>query len=216
MDKEIYYQVYENLIKFNKIDHLLEELFNYTKDNIVHFSPMWHAIGFIHCQLFSCEKGNLRVHIWPKNKRDNSEQKYKIHDHIFSLNSYVVCGEIENTNYELIEQKNSQKRSYQLYKVKYHTDGSSLHPSNRFFEIKNESKIITAKGEIYGIERGIFHDHKIKLQNFTTTIVATYNHNDTAPRMLGDPQNRSKIFRKRVSFPLDQWQELLINTLQYI
>lgn len=201
--------IYQGILENKDISRLISEVFLSVQLNSDRFSPMWHALGFVHCKLHENSRGALRLHIWPKAKRGALEQKYKIHDHIFSLKSYVVYGEVTNINYELTSIVGQSAECLQLFRVKYHADGSSLVPTQKFYKVECKEKFITIKGGTYIVERGTFHESIINRDRVTVTLVATYDHVNNDPKLLGYPNESSELFRKRDGLPSEEWTSLL-------
>lgn len=203
-------QIYWDLVNGLQPSLNIEEILNLILENSHSFTPSWHALGFIHCQLYKNDNGTLRLHIWPKNYRHKSEQKEKIHDHIFSLNSYVVCGEIKNLYYELVPHTSLNcVDKLQLYKVEYKENCSILAPTGKFFSpILSESNLIKSK-EIYKIDRKVFHESNVDHSQLVCTLVSTYDFVKDDPHMLGVLTLEDQIVREKVKFPINEWKEII-------
>ncbi|MGQ0816656.1 hypothetical protein ACT4ZR_13515 [Acinetobacter baumannii] len=203
--EDLYWGLVKGIDISSKIENLLIDISN----NSHFFSPTWHALGFVHCELFKKNNSTLRLHIWPKNLRNIFEQKDKIHNHIFSLHSYIVCGEIENLYYKLINEVDLDKKYFQLYKVKYKEKCSILEPTgNYFLPILTESFLIKSNN-IYKINRGLFHESRVDPSKLVCTLVATYDFVEEDPHMLGNFCEKDQVIRVKVPFPIEEWQVLI-------
>src|SRR5690606_31223069 len=60
---------------------------------------VWHPLGFVMCRVARWGSRSLRVHIWPNHNGHQQIPAWMIHDHLFHLKSWVLSGEIENTEY---------------------------------------------------------------------------------------------------------------------
>ncbi|WP_227876019.1 hypothetical protein [Kushneria konosiri] len=201
--------LYWDLVNSREVSGYINNVLENIQNEAENFSPTWHALGFVHCKLYENESGTLRIHIWPEWERDKSEQVHKIHDHIFSISSYVVCGSVTNKNYSLFESDASCESSFQLYRVKYESNGSSLAPCEEFFQPVVDQEKLVQKGNIYCIDRGVFHELSVNEFELTATFVATHNHDVKDPKMLGNRDNALNITRKKVNFPTHEWKALL-------
>lgn len=168
--------------------------------------PMWHALGFLHCRIATFPTGTLRLHIWPKGIRHASEQANKIHNHIFSLRSTVLCGTLKNVRYDVAPSDHTPE-SYQFHKVEYLHDGSRLKPTTEYCKaIALDSEHYQA-GQTYSIAIGQFHETVVR-DLFVATLVSTYDHREISPRMLG---RKNTTIQKRSTVLCEEtmWSEQL-------
>lgn len=184
-------------------------------DNIDHFSPTWHALGFVHCTLHSMSAGTLRLHIWPENTRSESEQRDKIHDHLFSLRSMILTGEVTNRLYRL-DPPEIALSTHRMFEVLYQENRSELVATNNFFAPVVYAQSCHLKGDCYTVGSGEFHDSSVCPTRFTATLVATYEHTQMAPRMLGKLDSPPSPTRKKVDFSLAEWKVMLGRVLEDI
>jgi len=172
------------------------------------YTPKWHALGFIHCKLASFSQGTLRLHIWPPVERHSQEQSDKIHDHIFSLTSFVICGSVKNEIFEISE-VSEDAASNQCYEVKYFPNGASLQPTGNYYNKSLKHKDDVKKNEHYVVMSGDLHQSSTPNGALVATLVATYDHIESAPRLLGSIQSDENLFRQNIIFERNKWVKLL-------
>lgn len=182
-------------------------------DNIDHFTPTWHALGFVHCTLHSMSAGTLRLHIWPENARSESEQRDKIHDHLFSLRSMILTGEVTNRFYRL-DPPETALPTHRMFEVFYRENRSELVATNNCYAPVVYAQSCHQKGDCYTVRSGEFHDSSVCHTRLTATIVATYEHTQMAPRMLGKLDSPPSPTRKKVDFPIAEWKVMLGRVLE--
>ncbi|MCQ4316276.1 hypothetical protein [Stutzerimonas zhaodongensis] len=210
---EIFQRIYNGILEGRDVSDIARNAIFLLASDTNTFSPTWHALGFVHCKLLQIDQGTLRIHIWPKKLRNDSEQKYKIHDHIFSLKSFVICGEITNKTYQLIASSDTGEPNYSLFHVEYLDSGSRLCPGEEGFLPSLIDEEVVPRTKIYHVERGVFHESAVSENKLVATLVATYNHCTGMPKMLGAFNSQGDIFREKINFPNHKWRELLVTVL---
>ena len=209
---EIFHHIFSQIIKDQDVHDAARNVINLLASNTSPFTPTWHALGFVHCKLLQTDQGTLRIHIWPK-LRNDAEQKYKIHDHIFFLKSFVICGEVKNNTYQLKEPYKTDEPNYSLYYVDYLSSGSRLYTNGERFQPYLIAETTVRRREIYNVERGVFHESIVSDNELVATLVATYGHTNEIPRMLGAFESQGDVFREKINFPQHEWRELLVKVL---
>lgn len=201
-------EIYQKIINKDSID--IRRFFNCLIDNFDDFEPTWHALGFIHCRIAQNDQGTLRLHIWFKNGSHAAEQLEKIHDHKFSLNSYVLHGTICNEVFELIG-ASSRQYQYQAYAVKYLNNGSELIPLDAYYNVGDVSSNIIGAGCYYTVDSKEFHRSSPVNSEMAITLVATFEHKNKDPlTLVSHGANEFKI-RDKVSFDKEEWVGILRN-----
>lgn len=213
---EIFHHIFSQIINNQDVHDAARDAIKLLESNTSHFTPTWHALGFVHCKLLQTDQGTLRIHIWPKKLRNDAEQKYKIHDHIFSLKSFVICGEVKNNTYQLKEPNESDKPNYSLYYVDYLNSGSRLYTKGERYQPNLITETKVQRRQIYNVERGVFHESIVSENELVATLVATYDHTNETPRMLGAFEGQGDIFRGKINFPQHEWRDLLVKVLHEI
>lgn len=197
-----------NEITNNRVPSKTNELINVLINESELYSPNWHALGFVHCKLATFSNGTLRLHIWPSQERHVQEQQYKIHDHIFSLTSYVVCGSIKNEIYK-VELASKKLASTQCYEIEYVKDGAKLRATGNYYnEIKLSDSLINS-GQHYTVVSGYLHQSSVPKSTLVVTLVATYDHKTAYPRLLGPVDDSEINFREQIHYDRSKWIELL-------
>jgi hypothetical protein len=198
---EIFHHIFSQIIEDQDVHDAARDAINLLARDTSPYTPTWHALGFVHCKLLQTDQGTLRIHIWPKKLRNDAEQKYKIHDHIFSLKSFVICGQVKNKTYELKEPEKIDKDNYSLYYVDYLESGSRLYTTGERLQPHLISETTVQQREIYNVERGIFHESLVSENELVATLVATYGHTND-------------VLREKINFPQHEWRELLVKVLR--
>src|ERR1700694_1120508 len=86
---------------------------------------LWHPLGFVNLDLGASNQDIYRVHIWPQHERHAKTLDWRIHTHVYGLESFVVLGAITDRRYSVQIAGNTGKR---LFGVRYNKDGSVLEP----------------------------------------------------------------------------------------
>jgi hypothetical protein len=180
---KLFEHAYNDILNKRPLSNL-NEIIAELQINCNSYEATWHALGFIHCKLGSFPKGTLRLHIWPTNERHSQEQVDKVHDHIFSLTSFVICGEI--TNETFVDKSVLKKAAEKLcYEVKYLLSGANLCATGNYYRETVECVQTIGKGGNYNVLAGVLHQSSVRNGVLVATLVATFEHNDSNPRMLG-------------------------------
>ncbi len=199
-------EIYQKITNKESFD--VKRFFTCLVDNFDNFDPTWHALGFIHCRLAQNDQGTLRLHIWFKNNSHPAEQLEKIHDHKFSLNSYVLYGAICNEVFELIE-TSSGKYDYQAYAVKYLDKGSELIPLATYYNVSDVSSSIIRAGCYYTVDSREFHRSSLVNSEMAISLVATFEHKNKDPLTLVSHGGSEFKIRDKVPFDKNKWVEIL-------
>ncbi|WP_408913073.1 hypothetical protein ACJUA3_11985 [Citrobacter freundii] len=199
-------EIYKKIINKESID--VRRFFTCLVNNFDDFEPTWHALGFIHCRLAQNDHGTLRLHIWFENNSHTAEQLEKIHDHKFSLNSYVLHGTICNEVFELIGAAPSQYE-YQAYAVKYLNNGSKLIQLDTYYNVGDVRSNIIGAGGYYTVDSKEFHRSSLVNSDMAISLVATYEHKNKDPlTLVSHGVNEFKI-RDKVPFDKEEWVGIL-------
>jgi hypothetical protein len=135
-----------------------------------------HPFGFIQIKII--DFGNqfpesLRLHIWPFNRIIQRPQ-YLIHSHAFDFTSYVICGKISNSIYEITPTENSEDC---LYEVDYNDEKSTstLIKTERRVLCKLVNQETMSTGQHYKMYKNMFHSSDIEENVYTATLFTTSN-----------------------------------------
>jgi len=161
-------------------DSQLDYFINYSLDNSLPF--IWHPLGFIVCKIASNNDQNLRLHIWPKNGGKEQEPCWLIHNHIFSFQSWVLNGKVENIEYRL-DYNNSE---YCIYEASYSKNRSLLSKTNIEVSIHETQRYIVQRGDKYNISASVFHESKSVGNDIAVTVLHTIDSSKNNPRVIGD------------------------------
>src|SRR6266851_264015 len=62
---------------------------------------LWHPLGFVNLELGALNQGTYRLHIWPQYERHAKTPDWRIHTHVYDLESFVVVGRITDRTYSV-------------------------------------------------------------------------------------------------------------------
>ncbi|EOI6441933.1 hypothetical protein ACMU9X_001348 [Yersinia enterocolitica] len=191
--------LYEELIsKLSDGNIKAIELIDYAIESNLTFS--WHPLGFAVCKI--CELGDItmRLHIWPTDGGRPQNPNWKIHNHLFDLNSWVLQGRIYDTEYTLID----SGVKYRLYNVAYTTNGSIMSRTNSTIDINIFAKKTIAEGDSYQIKSGFFHKSEACPNNIAVTVVEANKTNMTTPQVVGDLEGCNAYQYERMVLSTDE------------
>lgn len=163
-------------------------------------NPVWHPIGFILIKLEESSECVIRLHIWPAILKNPQSTNNPIHDHVYEIESTIMCGKIGCTNYQ-IEHDSDDKSNLKLSTVTYTEDGSTLHQTDEHVLISKTNIRWYKEGETYHIERGKFHESIISENELTCTLVKNRNFDETKkPRVIynSSSTNQKTNIREKV------------------
>ncbi len=150
----LYVDAFQRLLNGDSVLNLAQPIIREAGLGYHNYQPIWHALGFIHCKIADFEEGQLRLHIWPAEQSHHLEQDLKIHEHLFSVNSCVLRGQLRNINYEFEEVSLPVEADFQRYSVEYLKDGSKLNPTGRYFKVVGVVEELVRSGGFYKVNRG--------------------------------------------------------------
>lgn len=142
-----------------------------------------HPLGF-----YSISLGNIndtcavRLHLWTKDAKIQNEHLL-IHNHIFNLKSFVICGSLTNKTYNISKANDNSEGT--LYSVKYTENGSSLTRVDSGYIIEQSSKTKITAGEYYCVDSSEFHETINSENSFAATILITERVKEIAPIVYG-------------------------------
>ncbi|EZI30653.1 hypothetical protein BW31_04404 [Pantoea agglomerans] len=200
-------EIYETVI--NKRHFNCIEILDFVINNYERFDPNWHALGFIHCKLISFDKGTLRLHIWDGQEKHHEEQREKIHDHLFSLNSFLISGGIKNEFFEALEVSNNTFTHY-AYIIKYGDAFSQLKLIDKVYKVRKLEERIISGGEYYVIDSTRFHRSGLISGDSALTLVATYDHLKKDPVTLSKVQLEDNKHRHFQPYDKQKWRDKLL------
>lgn len=144
--------------------------------------PLWHPLGFVSC-LLKEEKGDhtLRVHYWPPHERRTKNPDWPIHTHSYTLSSLVINGRVQDIQY-----KTAVGQDYSIYEVRYFDGGSEIVKRETNVSIIEAVNLTQVSGNQYCVERGIFHQSRVALNESAVTLVALSEVGENPPLVLGN------------------------------
>ncbi|MGZ5281625.1 MAG: hypothetical protein ACXWEY_05035 [Bacteroidia bacterium] len=187
MPDNIFYEIRKNFIeKNNRLLHKnVASLICYLKESEYILDKIFfHPLGFIYSPLFTFDnKESIRLHIWDKENRHYQEPRMDIHNHYYTVNSYVLSGRIINNIFYKVDHKPS---NYTIYTGSYNENGERCLESTRetIYVEKVKEEIINPNS-IYNITPEVLHSSHVDLNDFTCTIVYTENPGQPSTKVLG-------------------------------
>lgn len=134
-----------------------------------------HPNGFVKIPILKCSTKktelSVRLHIW---KRANTSTDLgNIHNHRWSMYSYLISGLLQNTEYS--EEGSENREPYLRYS---YTPGTALRKHTLLFQdvvsVGVRSLYSIGKGEYYSLDHSIFHRVEA-LKSWTATLVVCIN-----------------------------------------
>jgi hypothetical protein len=147
------------------------------------FTAVWHPVGFIHVNLAESERANLRLHLWVPIPEEFRGLGWQIHDHTWSLTSYVICGSITNSIYSV--HTASKMPTHRIYEVKYDGRINYLESTDVLITYKTEEEEVLTRGDIYTIQPRVFHSSDSDLAIVGATLVLSEKTGEKNPRVIG-------------------------------
>lgn len=144
----------------------------YVVDNLDKFNYTWHPVGFIVIRLGIRDDFNYRLHIWPIARRTPKNPDWPIHNHIFDLESHIICGELLNRNYSL-KLGNEETSKFSLYEVEYSEGGSTITKTYNYVNSIDYQDELIKSNNSYFIPKGVFHESIVDPLKLTCTIART-------------------------------------------
>ena len=158
---------------------------SYLRDNISEVAltcqPLWHPLGFVSCVIRK-EEGRFttRLHLWPKHERRTKNPDWPIHNHVYDLTSYILCGRVRDIQYRLRD-----GRDYAIYSVQYSGNNSTVSFANGRTSIEKVTDEIHEAGDQYAVSIGSFHQTKVPMDESAISIVVLSNFANENPLVLG-------------------------------
>ena len=189
------------------------DLLSYLRCNSTVELSAWHPLGFVLFKLGSVEGlGSLRLHVWPDKDRRPQYPYWSIHNHMWDLNSHILCGAATNEIYDIKQSEGN----HQFYRVSYEGNNSILERTGRRLACQLGSSITYGRGEYYVVEGDIYHATKVAAETFTATLVLTTEAKKAAPTVVGDWNGNSKYIYARRMCNRREFSKLLDQVLSQI
>jgi hypothetical protein len=143
-----------------------------------------HPLGFLYSPLFAADGAALRLHVWHPSLSITDVSSWQIHTHEYYLASYVLCGSVINTVYEV--EPDSVSPTHRVYKVSYENGESALRPSHELVscDVKQQNRFDA--GRRYEVLPNEFHRTTVPKNCLVATLVAVRPSVQHSPRVLGD------------------------------
>lgn len=170
-----------------KAKYLISQL---AENKTLSVTAIYHPLGFIYLRLHEFEnKESIRIHIWDK-QRWYQKPLMDIHDHYYTVNSFVYKGWIVNNVFTLSE----GNPNYTQYVGEYSDNDERIlkKTDQHLFVELSYSETIT-EGQLYQIGADKLHSSCVQNDVLTCTIVYTENPGTPSPLVLG-PFNGEDVY----------------------
>lgn len=180
------------------------EYFPFLVDNLEDLiktkEPLWHPLGFTSCLIEEVKNvREIRVNYWPLHQRRTKNPDWPIHTHRYHLSSMVLAGSVEDIQY-VTEDGSSDH----IYEVRYSGKDSEIKKTSNRISLKENICNSRKAGEVYEVERGVFHQSYVGMGESAITLVALSNFSDVNPLVVG--QEGSEFYPyERKSFSADHF-----------
>jgi hypothetical protein len=143
---------------------------------------IYHPLGFIYTKLYEFKnKESIRLHLWDK-ERWYQKPLMDIHDHYYTVNSFVFKGCIRNNLYKLRD----GEPNFTLYKGQYSPNGDRvLTKTDKSVYASLDHSEIICEGNLYQITTHQLHSSFVETNVATCTLVYTENPGIPNPLVLG-------------------------------
>lgn len=155
-----------------------------------------HVLGFWHARLDSSDDCDLRLHVWPVPLQPR-EPHWPIHNHRFTLNSYVLSGTVVNTIYDVEFKSEGTSRAYT---VEYVQGKSVRKASEKLLEYSVRTSSVIEEDRFYTVPHMEFHSSAVTFQP-SVTIALAYNKRDMEPIVIGDRVGKPEYTYERMPVP---------------
>ena len=171
-----------------------------------------HPLGFYYVR--PCAEGtiSIRIHYWPANSRPEPTAVTQYHDHVWSLQSCVLTGTIENI---LVNLEPDEAGPYAITNIEQINGIDHVIPSSERVRIHSPETSTYVAGDCYSIPPRVFHRSYIPTEVDTITILRAEVVMTGGPRTLvpagysGQAPTRTSMSTAVAEKLLRQMEELL-------
>jgi len=129
---------------------------------------MQHPLGFYLVSLLRQGPVALRLHYWPARHRPPSSAITPYHDHVWTLQSRILIGHIENVELSL---KPDPTGEYVVATIEQVNGVDTVVPTGERVAIETTKNLIQSAGQSYSISPKIFHCTNVSLDVAAVTVV---------------------------------------------
>lgn len=178
------------------------------KDQRPPLEGIWHPNGFLYVPLIEENMMAVRLHVWPpgREKTNDKTLNWFIHSHSWDLQSYVLCGNILKSIYEV---SNSHAPTHRIYHAYSFGLQNELHATDSLVSCKLKSTEKISPGKTYTIKSDTFHTAPVNVNQLTATLVVWQKAKYGVSKVLGS-LNGDKIYAmKRTACNSDETEYLI-------
>ncbi len=138
--------------------------------------PRLHPNGFIQLDIAD----GVRLHVWPQENLAKISVQVPIHDHVYGFDSFIMCGQMGNTIYDIEIDPNGEYNLYQTTSYAAVKKELPLEQVNNYrYALKTIKEFWTSAGEIYHMNPFIFHESHTR--ELTATVIRITSFDKTKP-----------------------------------
>ena len=148
----------------------------------------WHGIGLLQGYIHEDSDRDgyeLRAHIWSRALMlPGIAESGSAHDHRFLLQSTVLVGALEHTEFHLTRDDEGDHETWTFPHARLHTEANRglMERTGERFWVKRRRLEIT-QGQRYRFERGAFHT-SVPLSDLVVTLVEKFDQRDVQARVI--------------------------------
>jgi hypothetical protein len=179
---------------------------------IPHLKWRHSGLGVLQAYVFEGTTDEMRVHIWDNSlRRKGIEESGLLHDHRFDLTSHVLCGMINQVEFDLHP---DPEGGWQLHSVVHAREAFAKHATNdglvsalpERFKLIQRDRLIPA-WNTYDFPKRQFHGTYL-LSEFAVTLIRKSNQDEIPARILA-PYGKPVVHAFADTLPESEWQPSL-------
>ncbi len=151
---------------------------------------VWHPQRFMCLELSQCLSSALQMHIWLARPGEYTGPQWPIHQHNWSLLSYVICGSIENKLYTVRSCQSGF--THRIYIVAYYQGINRLRPTNKLTCCEEVRCEVIANGNYYELRPGTYHSVNVSEGKVAATLTVSRKVDNRSAKVLG-PIEKGRI-----------------------
>ncbi|TXE03731.1 hypothetical protein [Algoriphagus aquimarinus] len=148
-----------------------------------------HPLGFLFCRLHQFSNNEtIRIHIW-YDKENIQKPLMDIHNHFYSITSFIVVGSVSNTLYKA---SLAEPYTHSTYIGSYqNNERRILSKNDEYYKLEELETHIINEGELYTIGKSEVHRGD-SIANFSISLVFTEDPGNPSPLVFGPIDGLSK------------------------
>ena len=145
----------------------------------------WHPLGFMHVKFDALGESGLRLHIWPALPPQIESLGWGIHTHNWSLQSYLLCGSLVESLYEV--KRGAKTPLFRIYFANNVGLSNTLQATAEVANVWKKCVRRMSYGTSYALPPSVFHSVEIPRNTLTATILLKKDERATIPEKVIGP-----------------------------